>query len=131
MVGRIKICSTCRKSKNIKDFYKSIKNKDGFQAQCKKCQGVVSIRRSKVTRKLRREALIEYKGGVCVHCLGVYPSPVYDLHHLDPSLKDFQFNNLANYTWERILEEADKCILLCANCHRIEHHVLKEVINET
>lgn len=44
-----------------------------------------------------------------------------DFHHIEPEHKDFiishsftSFNNLHK-------KELDKCILLCSNCHRIEH----------
>lgn len=126
MVTGIKTCSTCKEAKSLSQYFKSVKNRDGLQAQCKECQMVVSIRYAAVKRKARREALVDYKGRRCEHCLGVFPTPVYDLHHKDPSIKEFQFNQLASHSWEQILTEADKCILLCANCHRIEHHVIKE-----
>lgn len=69
--------------------------------------------------------LITLKGGKCVHC-GVKHngknSVMFDMHHI----KDKEFNlnafNFEKYKKEEIFEEAKKCILLCANCHRLEHH---------
>lgn len=29
---------------------------------------------------------------------------------------------MLRYTWETLVKEVDKCILLCANCHRLHHH---------
>lgn len=34
---KIKICSKCRKIKNIKEFYKNKSKKDGLSIWCKKC----------------------------------------------------------------------------------------------
>jgi len=45
---------------------------------------------------------------------------VLELHHLDASAKEF---GLADFfgSDERFFEEAKKCVLLCANCHRRRH----------
>ena len=41
---------------------------------------------------------------------------------MDPKEKDFGISN-KGYTrsWDIIKEELDKCILVCANCHREIH----------
>lgn len=46
-----------------------------------------------------------------------------DYHHVG-SDKDFNVADAVKSGWgkDRIAEEIQKCILLCANCHRIEHH---------
>ncbi len=42
-----------------------------------------------------------------------------DLHHLDPKNKSFAIGD-KGYTrsWKKAEEELNKCILVCANCHR-------------
>lgn len=62
---------------------------------------------------------IEYKGGACQICGYSKYQGALDLHHIDPTEKDFSLGH-KGYTrsWERIREELDKCILLCATCHR-------------
>lgn len=71
----------------------------------------------------RRRALklraVEYKGGKCVMCGYSEHVGVLDFHHLDPSQKEFSIG-AKGYTrsWERLRVELDKCILVCANCHR-------------
>jgi predicted HNH restriction endonuclease len=35
--------------------------------------------------------------------------------------KEFTIGEVANKAWNSIVKELDKCILLCANCHSIEH----------
>ena len=74
-----------------------------------------------LTRKLE---LIEAKGGKCEICGYDKNIAALELHHLDPTQKLFQLDarHLGNTTIEKLLEEADKCILVCANCHREIHN---------
>jgi hypothetical protein len=48
------------------------------------------------------------------------------LHHLDPAKKDFNFGAIrANpKSWQKIVEELRKCILVCHNCHSEIHEGL-------
>lgn len=71
-------------------------------------------------KKVQEEA-IEYLGGKCTHCQQSFPSIVYDFHHVNPSEKDFILSEHWGDSRDKIWNELDKCILLCANCHRIEH----------
>lgn len=73
---------------------------------------------SKRRRKLKAMA-IEYKGSKCQICGYSRYQGALDLHHIDPSKKDFSLGH-KGYTrsWEKIKDELDKCALLCATCHR-------------
>lgn len=44
---------------------------------------------------------------------------VLDMHHLDPEEKER--NPAQSATLKTFLKEADKCVLLCSNCHRKVH----------
>ena len=44
-----------------------------------------------------------------------------ELHHLNSEDKEFTFGSNANIATEIALNEAKKCILVCANCHREIH----------
>ena len=69
-----------------------------------------------------KKKLIEIMGGKCRACGGVFHPASFDFHHLDPKQKDFSVTNgFNNKSFDDINEEAKKCILLCANCHRAEH----------
>ncbi|MCX6718519.1 MAG: HNH endonuclease signature motif containing protein [Candidatus Staskawiczbacteria bacterium] len=62
---------------------------------------------------------IQYKGGKCQICgYNKYPGAL-DLHHIDGKQKSFGIGD-KGYTrsWEITRKELDKCILVCANCHR-------------
>lgn len=64
---------------------------------------------------------IEYLGGSCADCGGVYHPAAFDFHHLDPSIKELHPGQALSGKWERARAELDKCVLLCANCHRTRH----------
>jgi hypothetical protein len=63
---------------------------------------------------------VDMLGGCCSVCKGKFPLAVYDFHHLENKKDDIA--SMFNYSSEeKIAEEVKKCILLCANCHRITH----------
>jgi len=73
-------------------------------------------------RKRLKEMVIEYKGGKCSICgYKKYPG-AFDLHHIDGKTKGFGLSTRGlTRSWKKIKAEADKCILVCANCHREIH----------
>jgi hypothetical protein len=71
-------------------------------------------------QKVIKEALVEALGGKCCNCGNKYPSCVYDFHHIDKKTADPSYI-IASGSIAKIAEEISKCVLLCANCHRIEH----------
>lgn len=73
------------------------------------------------TQNFKKRA-IEYCGNVCAHCGGAFPPAVYDFHHVNPEEKEVLISKIMSHSWDNIRKELDKCILLCANCHRIEHN---------
>ena len=76
-------------------------------------------------RKLREKA-INYKGGHCQVCGYSNCLEALEFHHLHSDGKDFGISD-KGYTrsWQKIVEELDKCVLLCANCHREVHSGLQ------
>jgi len=71
-------------------------------------------------RKKIREELIQKLGGKCNMCNGIFPNVAFDFHHLGNKEMDIS-SMIDRYSEVEIKKEADKCILLCANCHRIHH----------
>jgi len=77
----------------------------------------VALRRRKL-----KEMVIEYKGGICIICGYKNYAGAFDLHHIDGSTKEFGLSMQGlTRSWEKTKIEADKCVLLCANCHREVH----------
>lgn len=70
-------------------------------------------------RRKIKELAIAYKGGKCEVCGYSKYQGALDLHHVNPKVKEFGIGD-KGYTrsWEKVKKELDKCILVCANCHR-------------
>lgn len=63
------------------------------------------------------ELIRSLKSGGCIEC-GESDPVCLDFHHKDPKTKKYLISQMTMRTKARILEEAAKCIILCANCHR-------------
>jgi hypothetical protein len=86
--------------------------------KCSKCD---SQRVSDRRRKLKILA-VEYKGGCCEKCGYNKCIAALEFHHIDPSHKDFSISQEGSTrSFEKIKIELDKCIMVCANCHREIH----------
>lgn len=64
--------------------------------------------------------------GKCVRCGYNTYAGALEFHHIDPSTKD-TIIAADNITYEKAIEESQKCILLCANCHKEFHAGLWEL----
>lgn len=72
-------------------------------------------------RKRKKQQLIEAKGGACAICgFNKYQSAL-SFHHLEKDKKDFGISGKYCLSMKKLLEETEKCILLCANCHMAIH----------
>jgi len=69
---------------------------------------------------------VEYKGGKCECCGYNKCISALEFHHKEPNEKDFAISH-KGYTrsWEVVRLELDKCLMLCANCHREKHEEMK------
>ena len=80
-------------------------------------------------KKLKRMA-VEYKGGKCEVCGYDRCIAALEFHHPDPSQKDFGMSS-GGWTraWATIKNEIDKCMLVCACCHRELHEAITQSQN--
>lgn len=75
----------------------------------------------------RRKQLIEMSGGKCRICGYDKCSSALHFHHRDRKDKKFGLcvANLSSKNWNDILNEWEKCDLVCSNCHcEIEEEIL-------
>lgn len=114
-------CKFCNRDTNSKDKKP--------RTRCNSCN-------TKIRRTRNKIVAIFYLGGECQKCelkATRLNLPCFDFHHKDPNQKDFSIGRVANKAWESIQTELDKCLLLCSNCHRLEHanRYTNDLINES
>lgn len=86
-----------------------------------KCKNKYHVTKS---RRERKKKLVAHFGGKCTRC-GYSKSVVaLQFHHPDPN-KDFGISDRGvTKSYAKLLAEAEKCVLLCANCHAEEHETI-------
>lgn len=79
---------------------------------------------------IKRSMLIGMLGGKCTRCGYNKNHSALNFHHVDPQTKEFQIDvrKCNNTKISVLIEEANKCVLLCANCHMEEHHPESDAI---
>lgn len=131
-------CKLCGISKpHTSEFYRSTGNGEKLRKQCRECERILSHKRrtddpenyrlkyNDWERQRKRDGKaksVEYKGGKCSMCGGVFHQSVYDFHHVDPFLKELNVGQSMKIPWVDLKQELDKCIMVCSNCHRLIHH---------
>ncbi len=73
-------------------------------------------------KQRNRQQWIDFKRTLkCTFCAEDHPATL-DFHHTDPSKKDREVSYyVKNYQYARAMQEVEKCLVVCANCHRKLH----------
>jgi 5-methylcytosine-specific restriction endonuclease McrA len=83
--------------------------------RCKKCRSKAVLERRRVVKK----KLVNSFGNKCLICNYSKCIQALEFHHLNPKEKKFALaNDGISRSYKKSLEEAKKCIMVCANCHR-------------
>lgn len=78
-----------------------------------------------IKRKAIKKMLVDRAGGKCSKCGYDKSIRALEFHHPNPSEKDFGLSKNLCKSISKLKEEADKCILLCSNCHAEEHEKIE------
>ena len=78
-----------------------------------RCVGEAVTRRHQKVRAI----VVAAAGGVCVVCGYSRCASALQFHHVDPATKLFDVNPSSGKALANYLEEARKCVLVCATCH--------------
>ncbi len=102
----------CRRHGHV-EFHAYGTGQGRFRLRCRRCVGEAVTRRH---RKVRAQ-LLRRAGGRCAVC--GYDCCPFNLHfhHVDPAVKSFPMTMASGKSIAAYTAEADKCVLVCANCH--------------
>jgi hypothetical protein len=114
-------CKVCNESKALELFPVASVTKSGRAGTCKSCTSA----RNKAMRKEREIILWDMCEKKCGDCGLEHQTPsFFDFHHNDPSTKTREVKQIICGSWQTLMKEFNKCVMLCPNCHRERH--LKE-----
>lgn len=120
-----KLCNRCDTVKPANEFYSRRGSITDLTPYCIICHNKQAIQRQ---QKLKRRC-VEYKGSCCQSCGYSKYIGALEFHHIEPQHKDFTISHLGRTSFDdKVKAELDKCILLCANCHRETHARSKGVL---
>jgi hypothetical protein len=72
-------------------------------------------------RRSNKRKLVEYFGGKCIWCGYNKSYSALQFHHINND-KEFGIAYAGiTKSFDKLIEEAKKCVLICANCHAEEH----------
>lgn len=120
-----KICTKCGRELPIEQFNFRDKSKGTRRADCKECHSG----HMKAKYQEKKQEIQQVKTGWSCQKCGYNKCPeALDFHHTDPSQKETTIARMIanSYSLEKAMEEIQKCIVLCANCHREFHYLEKE-----
>ncbi len=127
----MKKCSRCLIELENERFHRNISKKDGLSRICKECQRLYLKEHYATNKvyyknkagnhgKLMKQLIREQKDRPCLDCGVSYPYYVMDFDHVRGE-KSFNLSEVVKGAQSKkvILEEIDKCEVVCSNCHRI------------
>lgn len=86
---------------------------------CRNCHKDIHYKNIKPKGKMLKIFSYKKKNCICQKCNKKYKPHLLEFHHLYN--KNFTISHHKNKSWEDIILEIKKCIILCGNCHRLEH----------
>lgn len=122
---KTKICTKCGIEKPITEFHWRNKAQGTLRSECKECH--INYMQAQYQRKKNAVEQIKQKLS-CAKCGYNEYSVALDFHHLNKEEKEETISRMVSnkYKIDKTLEEIDKCIRLCSNCHRVFHYLEKE-----
>lgn len=142
----MKICSKCKQEKSLDCFSERKEKKNGKiyrykKSWCRECLNLKGreifrnnigyyIERNRITLSKHREFLQGVKSVPCKDCNETYHYCVMEFDHLPEFKKEFNISRVSQRVGkQKLLDEINKCDIVCSNCHRIRTYLRKYGVN--
>jgi hypothetical protein len=144
-----KLCKKCNQTKDLDQFNPNPRLKDGYENRCRTCRNKQQNASYAQSRDHKRQQMKAWRKAnpdrarinnhysvkvlkdkcqvirkqiltqnPCLICKEDR-TPCLDFHHLDPKTKKSAVTFCRSYT--SLMNEVNKCVVLCSNCHRLHH----------
>tara|TARA_R110000787_G_scaffold150380_2_gene264270 strand:+ start:666 stop:1499 length:834 start_codon:yes stop_codon:yes gene_type:complete len=150
-----KCCSACKLEKHITEYHiRTGRSKRTHKLHigpiCKPCHNLrdrkaaglpryvgkpqikIYIGNADIRGKAIKKVLMDYFGGACTRCGFKGQSCQMDFDHTNPESKEFTLglSGIPHRSVEEIMDEVEKCKLICSNCHRLvsSHYKTQEEV---
>lgn len=80
-------------------------------------------------RRRTKSRIIDSMGGHCQICGYNKCNEALELHHIKPEEKELSFGRVMSNpkSWDKIVVELRKCILICSCCHKEVHYGVTDI----
>jgi hypothetical protein len=118
-------CPQCKITKPLISFYvRSDRPGKKAYSYCKDCHN----KNMQARQKSIKQQCVDYKGSSCQICGYSKYIGALEFHHTnEKEEKQFSIAQHRNSSFAAVKAELDKCVLLCANCHREVHANLAQL----
>lgn len=130
----MKTCFTCKETKPFDQFSRSKRISDGHQRECKPCKKIRDadyyqrntaryLNHNRRYRKDLQDKLAAYKATLSCSVCSEARAWCLAFHHPNDD-KDAAISEMVSKyrSWDRILKEIEKCVVVCHNCHADIHY---------
>lgn len=112
-------CKTCDYV-GPKESFPKAHEVNGVVYRRHRCVSCYTALKTAYKRKQKGELSALKRGLSCVRC-GFSDYRALQFHHRRPEEKSFAVGEAGSMAYASVLREIEKCDVLCANCHSIEH----------
>jgi len=132
----MRTCSLCKIAKPVSEYHNHKNGKDGLRSRCKECNRTEARRhyqknptpyktRARTSRKhiaaFARDWLRALKGRMGCCLCGISNPVVLEFHHLNQSQKELAVTTSISKGKATLQRELERCVVVCANCHKLCH----------
>lgn len=79
-------------------------------------------------KRIKRRMIKAFHNKCCI-CGKSFIEEIYEFHHINPveKKKGLSYGVAYSWSWKKLVKELRKCVMVCANCHRLIEYGYKKI----